>query len=203
METTFDVPPLSYVPSSPPYQHSLTLLRIRILEVRGQRSDRRKWIHCFECVTSIIFCTALSQYDQVLLEGRTQVCHMRSVYRATVLIFPTIELYGGIHRAIRFDYKLAVVLTDLDYLVHDQDRYIPPQAPQGISVSPSHLLIQVDSILQVPLERYFPEYTGGPNTNKATKYILWKFIQANRARLSIYPQCVLLNWPPHRRKLKS
>jgi hypothetical protein len=41
---------------------------------------------------------------------------------------------------------------------------------------------------QVPLERYFPEYTGGPNINKATKYVLWRFMQENRAQLSVFPQ---------------
>ena len=41
---------------------------------------------------------------------------------------------------------------------------------------------------KVPLERFFQEYTGGANVNKATKYILWRFMQANRAKLSVYPQ---------------
>jgi guanine nucleotide-binding protein G(i) subunit alpha len=45
-----------------------------MFDVGGQRSERKKWIHCFESVTSIIFCTALSEYDQVLLEERNQVC---------------------------------------------------------------------------------------------------------------------------------
>jgi len=40
---------------------------------------------------------------------------------------------------------------------------------------------------KVPLEKYLPEYTTGPDINKAAKHILWRFIQANRARLSIYP----------------
>ena len=44
---------------------------------------------------------------------------------------------------------------------------------------------------KVPLERYLPEYTGGPDINKAAKYILWRFMQANRARLSVYPQYVV------------
>ena len=44
-----------------------------MFDVGGQRSERKKWIHCFESVTSIIFCTALSEYDQVLLEERNQV----------------------------------------------------------------------------------------------------------------------------------
>lgn len=44
-----------------------------MFDVGGQRSERKKWIHCFENVTSIIFCVALSEYDQVLLEESTQV----------------------------------------------------------------------------------------------------------------------------------
>ena len=48
-------------------------IRIHMFDVGGQRSERKKWIHCFESVTSIIFCTALSEYDQVLLEEKNQV----------------------------------------------------------------------------------------------------------------------------------
>ena len=41
----------------------------------GQRSERRKWIHCFENVTSIMFLVALSEYDQVLVESDNEVRH--------------------------------------------------------------------------------------------------------------------------------
>ena len=47
-------------------------LSIHMFDVGGQRSERKKWIHCFEAVTSIIFCVALSEYDQVLLEESGQ-----------------------------------------------------------------------------------------------------------------------------------
>lgn len=49
-----------------------------MFDVGGQRSERKKWIHCFENVTSIIFCVALSEYDQVLLEESNQVRAIRS-----------------------------------------------------------------------------------------------------------------------------
>jgi len=43
-------------------------LDFKFLDVGGQRNERRKWIHCFEGVTAIIFVAAISEFDQVLYE---------------------------------------------------------------------------------------------------------------------------------------
>ena len=40
---------------------------------------------------------------------------------------------------------------------------------------------------KVPLQKYFPEYTGGDDVNKAAKFMLWRFQQLNRGKLNIYP----------------
>ncbi|CAZ82187.1 unnamed protein product [Tuber melanosporum] len=58
---------------------SMGQLSIHMFDVGGQRSERKKWIHCFETVTSIIFCVALSEYDQVLLEESNQNRMMESL----------------------------------------------------------------------------------------------------------------------------
>lgn len=122
-----------------------------MFDVGGQRSERKKWIHCFEAVTSIIFCVALSEYDQVLLEEKDQ----NRMAESLVLFESVINSRWFLRTSI------ILFLNKID--------------------------VFKNKLPKVPLERYFPEYTGGPDINKAAKYILWRFTQANRARLSVYP----------------
>jgi len=42
--------------------------RLIIVDVGGQRSERKKWIHCFQDVTAVLFFVALSEYDLKLYE---------------------------------------------------------------------------------------------------------------------------------------
>lgn len=51
------------------FEHVKSGIVFRFVDVAGQRCERRKWIHCFEEVTSIIFLVALSEYDQTLRES--------------------------------------------------------------------------------------------------------------------------------------
>jgi len=39
-----------------------------LVDVGGQRSERKKWLGCFQDVMAILFCVALSEYDQTLWE---------------------------------------------------------------------------------------------------------------------------------------
>ncbi|CAO3596745.1 unnamed protein product [Absidia cylindrospora] len=82
-ETTFAIGDLTY----------------RMFDVGGQRSERKKWIHCFENVTAIIFLVAISEYDQVLIEDETvnrmqeamtlfdSICNSRWFVKTSVILF--------------------------------------------------------------------------------------------------------------------
>ena len=43
----------------------------RLFDVGGQRSERRKWLHCFDDVKAVLFVAALSGYDMTLNENGT------------------------------------------------------------------------------------------------------------------------------------
>ncbi len=45
---------------------------ISMFDVGGQREERRKWIQCFNDVTAIIFVTACSGFNLVLIEDERQ-----------------------------------------------------------------------------------------------------------------------------------
>lgn len=74
-------------------------LTYRMYDVGGQRSERKKWIHCFENVTAIIFMVAISEYDQKLVEddavNRMQealtlfdsICNSRWFTKTSIILF--------------------------------------------------------------------------------------------------------------------
>ncbi|EIM79797.1 G-alpha-domain-containing protein [Stereum hirsutum FP-91666 SS1] len=105
-----------------------------MVDVADQRSERKKWIHSFESVTSTIFCAACSEYDQVLLEEKNRNRMMESL-----TLFESVINY-------RWFLGKSIIL------------FLRPVLPK------------------VPLERYFPEYSGGADVNKGAKYILGRFI---------------------------
>lgn len=56
-------------------------LTYKILDVGQQRGERRKWIHCFEDVTAILFLVSLNVYDQPLYEDESLVSvHLQCIY---------------------------------------------------------------------------------------------------------------------------
>jgi len=71
----------------------------KMFDVGGQRNERKKWIHCFENVTAVIFVAAISEYDQVLYEDENtnrmvealnlfeEICNSRWFRETAMILF--------------------------------------------------------------------------------------------------------------------
>lgn len=46
--------------------------QFKMFDVGGQRNERKKWLHCFQGVTAVLFVGVLSEYNLVLYEDDTQ-----------------------------------------------------------------------------------------------------------------------------------
>jgi G-protein alpha subunit len=51
-----------------PVTATATATESRVVDVGGQRNERRKWIHCFENVKAVVYLVGLSGYNQCLYE---------------------------------------------------------------------------------------------------------------------------------------
>ncbi|KAM3868161.1 guanine nucleotide-binding protein subunit alpha-14-like isoform 1-T1 [Diretmus argenteus] len=94
------------------YPFDMENVIFRMVDVGGQRSERRKWIHCFENVTSIIFLVALSEYDQVLAE-----CDNENRMDESKALFKTIITYPWFQRS-----SVILFLNKTD-LLHEKIMY--------------------------------------------------------------------------------
>lgn len=70
------------------YPFDLDSIIFRMVDVGGQRSERRKWIHCFENVTSIIFLAVLSEYDMMLFETNENRMNESLALFRTIVTYP-------------------------------------------------------------------------------------------------------------------
>lgn len=96
-------------------------VNFRMVDVGGQRSERKKWIHCFQDVTAVIFCVAMSEYDLKLYEDETvnrtdeslklfdEICNSKWFQTTSIILF--------LNKKDLFEEKIQV--TDLSVCFKD------------------------------------------------------------------------------------
>lgn len=147
-ETTFIIQDLTY----------------RMFDVGGQRSERKKWIHCFENVTTILFLVAISEYDQLLFEDETvnrmqealtlfdSICNSRWFIKTSIILF--------LNKIDRFKEKLPVSPMQ-NYFPDYEGEHCPVASSRDKNSDPTDL--------------------GGPDYAAACDYILNRFVSLNQA----------------------
>ena len=132
-------------------------LRIHMFDVGGQRSERKKWIHCFENVTSIIFVVALSEYRQVLSEEESS----QNSLMESIVLFESITNSRWFTRT-----SVILFLNKVDLFKQGLERsplgdYFPDYAGgNDINRAAKYLLSRFQQVNRAHLNLY-PQYVSG------------------------------------------
>jgi len=98
--------------------YSIDKVPFVMFDVGGQRNERKKWIHCFDNVTAVIFVAAINEYNQVLYEDSTmnrmdeavilfdEICNNVYFKRTAMILF--------LNKKDLFEEKLAKVAFRVD-----------------------------------------------------------------------------------------
>ncbi|MES1912152.1 MAG: hypothetical protein MHM6MM_004476 [Cercozoa sp. M6MM] len=85
-----------------------------MFDVGGQRNERKKWIHCFENCTAVIFVAAISEYDQVLFEDER-----------TNRIWEALQLFNEISNSRWFRNTTVILFLNKRDLFEDKIKKVP------------------------------------------------------------------------------
>lgn len=130
-----------------------------------QRNERKKWIHCFDSVTAVIFVASLSEYDQVLFEDAT-------VNR----MVEAINLFSEICNAKWFEQSSMILFLNKKDLFQKKITTVDIRHEGGDGTPPRFL-----------------DYTGGHDYEKGKRYITERFCEHNRrvdsSQLTVHVTC--------------
>lgn len=103
--------------------------KFKLVDVGGQRNERKKWMHCFDGVTALLFVAAMSEYDQMLYEDENvkrmdealmlfeNICNSRWFRDTSVILF--------LNKCDLFQEKLKTVSLKVCWPEYDGDNTYP------------------------------------------------------------------------------
>jgi GTPase SAR1 family protein len=141
-----------------------------LLDVGGQRNERKKWINWFEGVTAVIFVASISEFDQTLFED---------MYSNRLT--DALALFNWVCSQPCFE-KTAIILylNKSDLFAKKISQPIPEDehSPGGY------------------MGIFCKDYTGGSDFEKATSYLMEKFLdqvpdESRRMSINIHVTCAM------------
>ncbi|XP_076397477.1 G protein alpha q subunit isoform X1 [Megachile rotundata] len=162
------------------YPFDLDSIIFRMVDVGGQRSERRKWIHCFENVTSIIFLVALSEYDQILFESENEnrMEESKALFK-TIITYPWFQ-----HSSVILFLNKKDLLEEKIMYSHLVDYFPEYDGPKQQDVPAREFILKVYlSTNPDPDRMCYSHFTcaTGPQRNASTarEFILRMFVDLN------------------------
>uniref|UniRef100_A0A3Q2DJR2 Guanine nucleotide-binding protein subunit alpha n=1 Tax=Cyprinodon variegatus TaxID=28743 RepID=A0A3Q2DJR2_CYPVA len=148
------------------YPFKLEDVVFRMVDVGGQRSERRKWIHCFEKVTSIMFLAALSEYDQVLAESSHE-----NRMEESIALFETITRYEWFNGSsfILFLNKMDLLKEKIMYS-HLEDYFPEYNGPKQDAEKAQKFILQMFTSHNENVDnRFYSHFTCATDTGNIQK----------------------------------
>ncbi|EDV56282.1 G protein alpha q subunit [Drosophila erecta] len=143
------------------YPFKLDRFLIRLVDVAGQRTERRKWIHCFSNVTSIMFLVALSEFDLSLAESENdnRMEESKALFR-NIISFPWFQKSSLILFLNKEDlFEEKILTTDLaDYF----PKYTGPK--KDAKAARDFILNMFTSVNPDPYKIIYPHFTIATRT---------------------------------------
>ena len=127
----------------------------KMFDVGGQRGERKKWIHCFDNVTAIMFIASLSEYDQVLFEDRTRNRMVESLH-----------LFEGMCNLPWLKTVPILLFLNKEDLFKVSFFYFNRKMQEKFQ--------------RIDLGIYFPEYVGGLDEEAGLDFIRSMFFERNK-----------------------
>ncbi|KAF9088979.1 guanine nucleotide-binding protein subunit alpha [Mortierella sp. GBA35] len=142
-------------------------LTYMMFDVGGQRSERKKWIHCFENVTAIVFLVAISEYDQLLFEDETvnrmqealtlfdSICNSRWFVKTSIILF--------LNKIDRFKEKLPI---------SPMRKYFPDyEGGDDYDLASQYILQRFVNLNQSDTKQIYAHFTCATDTNQV-KFVM-------------------------------
>jgi G-protein alpha subunit len=143
-------------------------LTYRMFDVGGQRSERKKWIHCFENVNCVLFLVAISGYDQCLVEEMDGVRLPRKPQATTKKKKSKLTLHTK--NQMQEAFMLFESISNSRWFT---------------KTSLILFLNKIDlfraKLASSPITKYFPDYDGDPtDASEASRYFRDRFLELSR-----------------------
>jgi len=155
--------------------------QVTLVDVGGQRNERKKWIHCFDQISCVVFVVNLNGYNRVLFEDEEQnrlledlACFEQIVNLANFKDTPFCLIFN-----FRDLFKVKIE-SSWDGQARELSRHLPTDL---LGIVQGYI-----TCMSAQLSQLFPDYQGGADYERGLAYIREKFLRLDR-RVSNKPMC--------------